>query len=65
MENTPGGIASPQGCPGGVSAGRRREAIQHLKTRHWQVSKVPPGSIKTVACVKRSERMTVLRRAAP
>ena len=23
----------------------------------WQVSKVPPGSIKTVACVKRSVKM--------
>ena len=27
-----------------------------LKGR-WQVSKVPPGSTKTVACVKRSEKM--------
>jgi len=48
MEN----LAERVSLPAGVSAVRRREAIQHQKARQWRASKIPPGSVKTVAWVK-------------
>lgn len=53
MENRAERDRQPAGQP---RRGERSEAIQHQKTRHWQVSKVPPGSSQVVACVEnRSE----------